>query len=111
MQIKNIVNLTPYNVTVGGTTIHPSGRIARITDERFVEAGSALGVPLFYREHWATEIPEKESQDTLYIVRHVVRAAFPQRVDLASPESNGDGEIGLVLNFPSDHDSADGSTN
>lgn len=79
-----IMNLTPHAVNVGGITLPPSGSIARVS-VTLAQAGEFSGIPLVrgtYGE--VTGLPDQQD-GVLLVVSAMVRAALPERKDLASP--------------------------
>jgi len=92
--MTNIVNLTPHAINVHGAggelliAIPASGQVARLASTN-VLAGSLLiggiSLELYRTEHGeATGLPEPTQGVTL-LVSGLVRAALPERSDLASP--------------------------
>lgn len=78
-----IINLTPHAITVAGTTINPSGTVARVSQSLY-QCGEANGIPLYTGSYGeTTDLPEET--EALIIVSAMVRIANPSRRDLASP--------------------------
>lgn len=109
-------NLTPHAVTVvdsdGATvyTLPASGEVARVeTRSRWIGGVCPLGedvmIPLYTQETWGvTGLPEQRD-GVMLVVSGMVRAANPERMDLASPGElvrDADGRVvgcrGLVVN-------------
>lgn len=82
------VNLTPHAIVVvrneGNITIQPSGQIARCA-QKSESAGSFDGVPLVTSEFGPVEGLPEPVMGTVYVVSALVRAAVPNRRDVASP--------------------------
>jgi hypothetical protein len=82
-------NLTPHAIRVLGPDgtfkeIAPSGAVARVSQTLRV-VGEADGVLMFRATYGAVEgLPPREP-GTIYIVSAMVRAACPDRDDIASP--------------------------
>jgi hypothetical protein len=105
-----IVNLTPHAIVLvrskgslhgAKTTYPPSGDVARVaTITREVGTlgyGERGGVALLKQEFGEVQgLPESKS-NTLYIVSGLVRAACPDRWDIASPGSLVRDEDGRVI--------------
>jgi hypothetical protein len=87
-----MINLTPHAINIVGfngevTTIPPSGKVARVKSTQTL-AGNKAGIPLYFVEFGAVEDLPNESAIPFgveYIVSGMVRAACPNRRDLASP--------------------------
>jgi hypothetical protein len=79
-----IINCTPHAINLPGREIKPSGQVARVSVD-LVDAGQFDSVPLVHGEYGqVTDLPAP-SEGVLYIVSNLVRAACPDRLDLASP--------------------------
>jgi hypothetical protein len=84
-----IINVTPHDIRLIG----PDGAIkevartlavARVT-QTLEQVGSSDGIPIYRATYGPVEgLPDPEP-DTLFIVSALVRAACPDRSDLASP--------------------------
>lgn len=103
-------NLTPHAIVVvtetGTRTLPPSGAVARCSEAR-EPAGSHDGLPLAYVCYAPDASVPPPRPGTLYIVSAMVRAAYPDRTDLASPGAlvrDGAGQVigcrELVVNQP-----------
>lgn len=80
-----IVNLTQHPIViVGGPTVAPSGSVARCATVS-VPAGNFGGVPLTKTQYGAVEGLPDPVDGVLYVVSAMVRAAVPDRHDVASP--------------------------
>ena len=109
LKAMNITNLTPHTLNIilsDGTTraIPPSGSVARCRTVN-EPAGYADGVPLVRVAYGAVEGLPEAAEGVLYVVSALVRAAVPERSDVASPgdlvrdpEGNVVGCRGLVVN-------------
>lgn len=79
-----IVNLTPHEIIVGTQTIPASGTVARVvTTSKAV--GHAGGIPLTVTETGPVKDLPDPSRGVLYVVSALVRIAYPERNDIASP--------------------------
>ncbi len=90
-----IINTTPHAVSINGTVIPSSGMLVRVSSTS-QEAGEFAGVPLVRTCYGAVVGLPEEQDGVLYIVSGLVRAALPNRKDLASPAKlvrNDKGEI------------------
>lgn len=107
----NYVNATPHVITVYNeagqivASIPPSGIVARCA-QHFSLWRVDVGIPLYRATYGAVESIPVEAADTIIIVSAMVRAALPERYDLASPGElvrDGSGRPvgcrGLVLNI------------
>ena len=86
--MKNVVNLTPHEVTVlvGENKISFASRgIARVTQKNTPSGELEGGIPLYRAEFGAVEGLPQPNDDTMYIVSSIVRAACPDRQDLLVP--------------------------
>lgn len=101
----NLINLTPYTITVAGhPPILPDGEVARVNAQT-IHAGSINGIPCFETViNGASGVPQSK-KDTVYIVPTMVRQAYPGRRDLVSPakllrDKSGvvNGCLGLEMN-------------
>jgi hypothetical protein len=79
-----IANLTPHPINLPGLTIPASGQIARVSVS-LAPAGGIDGVPLVRGIYGAVYGLPDAVPGTIYIVSAMVRAACPDRQDLASP--------------------------
>ena len=84
LNLMKIINTTPHAINIPPLAIPPSGDLVRVSVE-LTDSGSFAGVPLV-KGHYGkvTGLPPQE-EGTLYIVSALVRAALPERTDLASP--------------------------
>lgn len=101
MTFDGIVNLTPHAITLLRVHDRPmllpaSGNVARLPYS--VEpAGEVRNVALVTTAYGSVEgLPEPE-EGTLYLVSAVVRAAVPDRTDVASPGDLVRDEEGVVV--------------
>lgn len=80
------VNLTPHAVRVvdGIGEIPPSGVVARCATTS-TPAGSAGGIALVRTTFGAVECLPDAEEGTIFVVSALVRAAVPNRGDVASP--------------------------
>lgn len=78
------VNLTPHAIHLPNLTIEPSGTVARC-QEKTVVVGSFDGVELTTKEYGEVQDLPAPKDGTMYIVSFIVRAACPERKDIASP--------------------------
>jgi hypothetical protein len=79
-----ITNLTPHSINLPGMTIPASGQVARVSVS-LAEAGEIDGVALVRGSYGqVTDLPDAVP-GTVYVVSALVRAACPERRDLASP--------------------------
>ncbi len=79
-----IINTTPHSINFPGLVIPPSGDVVRVSVS-IADAGNHDGIPLVrgtYGE--VTGLPPAQD-GVLYVVSALVRAALPDRKDLASP--------------------------
>lgn len=80
-----MVNLTPHAITLPGGEIPPSGQVARVAVEYTETGEEVLGAAIVRAEYGqVTDLPAPQP-GTIYIVSALVRAACPDRRDLASP--------------------------
>ncbi len=90
-----IINTTPHSVSVNSTIIPSSGMLVRVSSVS-QDAGEFAGIPLV-RTCYGEVVGLPDEQDgVMYIVSGLVRAALPDRKDLASPAKlirNDKGEI------------------
>lgn len=79
-----IRNLTPHPITLLHLELPPESPAARV-EQREVTVGEHMGIPLVRATYGATvDLPEPV-EGTLLVVSALVRAANPDRRDLASP--------------------------
>lgn len=83
-----LVNLTPHEIRIlnedGAVIVPPSGNVARVaTFQRHLK--SVGGVDFYAQETGEVTGLPAPSRDTIYIVSALIRLAFPERRDLASP--------------------------
>lgn len=93
--MSEFVNLTPHAVVIvnGPPSIQPSGTVARCSTT-VTDAGTYAGVYLQRTVYGSVEGLPPPRDGVLYIVSALVRAAVPDRTDVASPgelvrDSNG----------------------
>ena len=93
----DLVNLTPHAINiVGGVTIPPSGKIARVEMETET-VDTVNGIPLTVSiVGLPVNLPEP-SEGTLFIVSRMVAAAVPERGDLIFPGELERDENGRVI--------------
>jgi len=78
-----IINLTPHAINLPGITL-PSEGVARVS-VTLDQAGEIDGIPLVRGSYGQViGLPEPQT-GTIFVVSALVRAALPQRTDLASP--------------------------
>jgi hypothetical protein len=78
-----LINLTPHPINLPGRIL-PSEGVARVS-VALSDAGAIDGIPLVRGVHGpVTGLPEPQA-GTIFVVSALVRAALPQRFDLASP--------------------------
>lgn len=89
-ETMEFINLTPHTIITldsDGVVVRkvpPSGNVARVsTSQRLLK--SVGGVDLYVREAGEVVGLPAPRTDTIYIVPTIVRAASPERHDLASP--------------------------
>jgi len=104
--VVRIVNLTGHDLNISGTVIAAEkGRFPARCYEKVVSLGEFAGVPLVVKEYGKVVGLPKPRPGTLYVVSNIVRMAFPERDDLASPgrkmvdqDGNLLGAMELVVN-------------
>jgi hypothetical protein len=87
----NFINLTPHALNIFDSQgenlvieLPPSGSVARVSSS-YQQVGEESDVPLFVTEYGDVEGLPEPASDTICIVSLLVRAALPDRIDLASP--------------------------
>lgn len=90
-----LVNLTPHELTIAGTTVPPSGLVARVSVEQKQLFTITLGeaeVPVFSQVYGAiTDLPAPE-EGVLYLASNVVRSALGStRSDVLAPDTGPTG--------------------
>lgn len=109
-----LINLTPHKITfmIDGNGIYPkdvieipSSGAVRIS-EVAVPIGEINGIPAVRKTFGKAEGLPEEQEGTIYIVSAIVRAAYPERKDLASPGDlirDADGNVvgckNLIVNW------------
>lgn len=84
--VEKIVNLTGHDLNIGGTMIEAEkDRFPARCYEKTTILGEFAGVPLVVREYGEVVGLPDPVPGTIYIVSNIVRLAFPERGDLASP--------------------------
>lgn len=95
-----IINLTPHKITfINGDQNQieiPSSGTVRIS-EATVPVGEVEKIPLVRKVYGKAEGLPDEKPDTIYIVSAMVRLAYPERNDLASPGDLIRDENGAVI--------------
>lgn len=93
-----IVNLTPHPIRIVNSEVReiPSSGVVRIS-EVTIQVGDVDGIPLVRKTYGQAEGLPEPQPDTLYIVSTMVRAAHPERTDLASPGDLVRDEQGNVI--------------
>ena len=79
-----IIKTTPHSINLPGMTIPPNGDIVRVS-VALTDAGDFAGIPLVKGTYGEVTGLPPEKNGVLYIVSALVRAALPDRKDLASP--------------------------
>jgi hypothetical protein len=79
-----IINTTPHAINLPDRTIPPSGDIVRVS-VKLADAGEFDGIPLVKGTYGEVTGLPPEKEGVMYIVSALVRAALPNRKDLASP--------------------------
>ena len=93
-----IVNLKPHTIKIINSEIReiPSSGTVRIS-EVSVPVGEIDGILLVKKTYGRAEGLPEPQPDTIYIVSAMVRAAYPERTDLASPGDLVRNEQGNVI--------------
>ena len=95
--MTEFVNLTPHTVNLSsGQTFAPSGQVARVasTETKVAEVEGVSLLTASFGE--VTDLPEPR-EGTFFVVSGMVRAACPDRKDLASPGRPVRNEAGQVV--------------
>lgn len=102
--MSQLINLTPHAIHLPGITLPPAAAPARCS-EVTAPVGEFAGVPLVRKTYGVVIGLPDPQPDTLYVVSLMVRAACPERSDLASPgdllrdsEGKVTGAANLVVN-------------
>lgn len=90
-----MVNLTPHELTIAGTTVPPSGLVARVNVEQKQLSTITVGqaeVAVFSQIYGAiTDLPAPEP-DVFYLVSNVVRSVLgSSRSDVLAPDTGPTG--------------------
>jgi hypothetical protein len=83
----NIINLTPHTINIISSNAPlsiPSTGLARVAVTNYV-TGDVNGITLYGQQYGEVEGLPEPAEDTLYVVSAIVRAAVPDRLDVASP--------------------------
>lgn len=80
----SIINTTPHPINLPGLTIPPSGDLVRV-NVTLADAGTHDGVSLVRGTYGEVTGLPPQQDGVLYVVSALVRAALPDRKDLASP--------------------------
>lgn len=91
-----IVNLTPHPVNVIDGSGFPSEGVARVS-EKETQVGMLNGIPLFSKIFGEVVGLPEPTNDTMYIVSAIVRAACPDRKDLLVPTGLVRDEKGNII--------------
>lgn len=93
-----IINLTPHTIKIINSEVReiPSSGTVRIS-EVTVPVGEIDGIALVKKTYGKAEGLPEPQEDTLYIVSAMVRTAYPERNDLASPGDLVRDEQGNVI--------------
>ena len=103
---ERIVNLTGHDLNISGVLIKAErDRFPARCYERITDLGEFSGVPLVVKEYGRVVGLPDPRPGTIYVVSNIVRLAFPERDDLASPgrkmvdhRGNLLGAMNLVVN-------------
>jgi hypothetical protein len=79
-----IINLTPHSITIGNTTVEPSGNIARVATEE-IPGQPVHGIPTIIRKMGNVDFGNiKASKHHIFIVSSMVLDAIPPNHPLAA---------------------------
>jgi hypothetical protein len=91
-----LINLTPHPATIAGREFAPSGDIARVS-QTLTQVGEMEGIPLYVGVYGETTGLPDPQPETYCLVSGLVRAANPDRTDLASPANLIRDDAGRVI--------------
>ena len=91
-----IINTTPHPINLPDRTISPSGDLVRVAVQ-LEDCGSFDGIPLVKGSYGTVTGLPPQKEGVLYIVSALVRAALPDRSDLASPARMVRDDKGMIV--------------
>jgi len=98
-----IINLTPHTINLNsGASYEASGTVARVTSN-MEETGNIEGIPVYSQTFGDIEGLPEPSQDVIYIVSSIVKAATIRKDVVAPATSHQDvirNEKGHIVSVP-----------